>query len=247
LFLIFQLVSKTFEVAEYVLPKFEITISEPVYNTYKKKKLIFGVQAKYTYGKSVIGTVTFNQSNPSTSNQSERVIYKTIPIDGQITVELDLVKDLRMNLSSRIFDATYIQFELTVLEELTGISLNKTVFIPIYVNEYQISHIDNGNRFKPGLMFGFFAKVTRPDGKPVFDSLNPVEVVVEYGTSTLKSTELTYNLDEQGMAFVKVNAPLTAERLEFNLDYKDKSHRYLLFPAKSKSKTYIQANVLTKP
>jgi CD109 antigen len=111
-------------VAEYVLPKFQVTSSLPVYNTYTSGKMIFGVEAKYTYGKPVKGTVTVKIENQQywwyyqiEANRPERYKIKTFPIDGKTTIELDLKKDLD------ITNGYYTQsksFEITVLEELTG-------------------------------------------------------------------------------------------------------------------------------
>jgi CD109 antigen len=111
-------------VAEYVLPKFEVIQSLPVYNTYKSGKMIFGVEAKYTYGKPVKGTVTAKIENQKyywysegDANRPERYKIKTFPIDGKTTVELDLKNDLD------ITDGYYTQsksFDITVIEELTG-------------------------------------------------------------------------------------------------------------------------------
>jgi hypothetical protein len=96
-------------VAEYVLPKFQLITSFPVYNTYKSGKILFDVEAKYTFGNAVKGTVTINQP--------ERNKIMTFPINGKTTIELDL----RIFLG--ITETTYTQninFDITVLEELTG-------------------------------------------------------------------------------------------------------------------------------
>jgi CD109 antigen len=111
-------------VAKYVLPKFEVILSYPVYNTYKSGKMIFGVEAKYTYGKPVKGTVTVRIENrkyfwygDEDAGRPERYKIKTFPIDGKTTVELDLKNDFD------IADGDYTQsnsFDITVIEELTG-------------------------------------------------------------------------------------------------------------------------------
>jgi Macroglobulin domain MG3/Macroglobulin domain MG4 len=220
-----------------VLPKLEITTSQPVYNTYLSRKLIFGVQAKYTYGKPVIGTVTAKVESQS----EQKNIIKIIPINGHATVEFDL-KEILADLSLKT--DTIAQVELIVLEELTGISVFSKVSIPIYVKDYKISHIENGN-FKPGLLYGFFVKVTRPDGKPVIDTVNPISV--SYVINQNSTNDLTSNLNEQGMAFIKVTTPRSAKQIDFEITYKDEVDRFTVRCTDFWSSSYIQAHVLTKP
>jgi CD109 antigen len=247
--------TKNFEVAEYVLPKYEVITSEPVYNTYKSGKLIFGVEAKYTYGKPVKGTVTVKIDNQqayyswnkrsSRGQRPERYTYKVIPINGKAVVELDL-KELKIETTTTYMQ--YKNFDLTVLEELTGISIEKSINVPIYVRDYQITHVGSEQNFKPGLTFSFNVKVTRPDGKPMIDKENPVSVAVYYGFDDKKKTDLSLKLNDQGLAFVSVTAPRSALLLDFVIKYRDADQYTIYLPrAESESNNFIQANVLTKP
>jgi CD109 antigen len=241
---------KILQVAEYVLPKFEITTSLPVYNTFKSGKAIFGVQAKYTYGKPVKGTVTVKLDNQayfswnkrsSGGQRPERYTYKVIPIDGSAIFELDL-KELRLSSTSYKQNK---RLELTVLEELTGISLQKSFDLPIYVEDYQISHVGSEENFKPGLSYSFHVKVTRPDGKPMIDKVNPVTVAVYYGFDDTKKTDLSLTLDDQGMALVSVTAPLSSLLLDFVIKYREAEPYSIFLPrAESESNNFIQAKTL---
>jgi CD109 antigen len=248
--------TKSWKVAEYVPPKFEIITSEPVYNTYKSNKVIFSVAAKYTYGKPVKGTVTVkidNQQNNMWSGynvyynaeqSSGRYSYKIIPINGKAIVEIDL-KELK--LSSTTYTQT-ITFEVTVLEEVTGIALQKSITVSIHARDYQIGHVSKAMNFKPGMTYNFYVKVTRPDGKPVIDKDNLVNVIVYYGIGDNKATELAYYLNDQGMAFVCVTIPLSAVLLDFIIKYREADPYTINVPrAVSESNIFIQANILTKP
>jgi CD109 antigen len=246
-----QMHSKVWEVAEYVLPKFEVISSQPVVNTYKSGKLIFGVEAKYTYGKPVKGTLTvaiYNQeystwtSWGSTGPRPEQYNYKIIPIDGKAVVELDL-KELKIDTSTTY--TRYQYFELIVMEELTGISEKNSISVPITVQDFQISHISDELNFKPGLTFSFYVKVTRPDGKPIIDKQNPINVA--YGFDNSQKTDLSFTLDDQGMVFVSFTAPLSAQSLEISIKYRDSSYTFNMLRAISESNNHIQANILTKP
>ncbi|KAL1260636.1 hypothetical protein QQF64_008463 [Cirrhinus molitorella] len=52
-----QPISHSFEIQEYVLPKYEVNIDFPPYVTVKDKEVTLKVCAKYTYGKPVLGSV----------------------------------------------------------------------------------------------------------------------------------------------------------------------------------------------
>lgn len=57
-------VKKTFSVAEYVLPTFEVTAAAPKTVTFKQGKIPVVVKAKYTYGKPVVGKATVRAPLP---------------------------------------------------------------------------------------------------------------------------------------------------------------------------------------
>jgi CD109 antigen len=246
--------TKSFEVAEYVPPKFEIITSLPVYNTIEDDEVIFGVEAKTTYGTPVKGTVTVKFDNPIYNSwtkwnsrgrpRPEEYVYKVLPIDGKATVKLNH-KELGIGGSKHTRKQT---FELTVLEELTGISLKKPINVPIYARDYRISHVINSQNFKPGLAYSFYVKVTRPDGKPMIDEENPVNVAVYYGFDDRKKTDLSFKLDNHGMALISVTAPLSALLLDFIINYREADPPNLYLPrAVSESDNFIQATILTQP
>jgi hypothetical protein len=97
--------------------------------------------------------------------------------------------------------------------------MSRTSYIPIYVNDFQISHISYDSYFKAGLAFRFYVKITRPDGKPVVDKTNSVKVSVSYGLNDVQNTDMTFMLNDLGMAFVSVTVPLSALLLNFEVTY----------------------------
>ena len=57
--------TKTFEVAEYVLPTFSVDVSLPPYATFNKADIVATVKATYTYGKPVKGEATLTVKESS--------------------------------------------------------------------------------------------------------------------------------------------------------------------------------------
>lgn len=109
-----------FEVADYVLPKFDVTIDTPKHQYYQQGKLRATIRTKYTYGKPVKGEVTvsvypktYGSFQPFVSNLIAR---KVMEIDGKAFVEFDIDEELH-------YKEDYEQavvMEAIVEESLTG-------------------------------------------------------------------------------------------------------------------------------
>lgn len=112
---------KKIEVAEYVLPKFEVTIDTPKHQTYKDGTIRTTVRTKYTYGKPVKGEVTvsvfpktYGSFQPFIHNLISRKVSK---IDGKVIFEFNIKDELHYDNEDY---AQTIQIEAIVEEELTG-------------------------------------------------------------------------------------------------------------------------------
>lgn len=109
-----------FELADYVLPKFDVQIDTPEHQYYRQGKIRATIRAKYHYGKPVKGEVTvsvypkiYGSFQPFISNLITRKVMK---IDGKTSVEFDIADELN-------FKEDYEQgaiMEAVVEEELNG-------------------------------------------------------------------------------------------------------------------------------
>lgn len=112
-----------FEVAEHVLPKFDVQIETPKHQYYRQGKVRATIRTKETYGKPVKGEVTvsvypktYGSFQPLISNLITRKVQK---INGKASVEFDIAEELN-------FKEDYAQgavMEAIVEEELTGMLL----------------------------------------------------------------------------------------------------------------------------
>lgn len=110
-----------FEVAEYVLPKFDVSIDTLKHQYYQQGKIRATIRAKCTHGKTVKGELTvsvypktYGSFQPFASNLIAR---KAMQIDGKAFVEFDILNELH-------FKEDYEQaviMEAIVEENLTGI------------------------------------------------------------------------------------------------------------------------------
>lgn len=115
-FFCIQKKSKTFQIAEYVLPKFETTIDSPSHFTIKDEKIRLIVRSKYTHGKFVRGKAIVSLTP---LERHGNVVIKTVPMDGKGVVEFDIETELKLKSGIYFYDQEY-SVRAIVLEELTG-------------------------------------------------------------------------------------------------------------------------------
>lgn len=108
---------KEFEIAEYVLPKFEVTVSAPNDITYSDRSVRITIDAKYTYGEKVNGTALVSiTSQRWTATPAQPIIEKTVEINGNGYVEFQMA-ELKVN-NQDVQDSFDVKAAFT--ESLTG-------------------------------------------------------------------------------------------------------------------------------
>ncbi|XP_027624029.1 CD109 antigen [Tupaia chinensis] len=161
---------QSFQVAEYVLPKFEVALQTPLYCSLNSKHLNGTVTAKYTYGKPVKGDVTLTFL-PLSFWGVKKNITKKFKINGSANFsfndeEMKNVMDSSDGLSAHMDLSSPGPIELiaTVTESLTGISRNASSNVFFKQHDYIIEFFDYATVLKPSLNFTATVKVTRSDG-----------------------------------------------------------------------------------
>ncbi|XP_077503862.1 CD109 antigen-like isoform X3 [Amblyomma americanum] len=241
---------KSFTVAEYVLPTFEVKVSLPSYATYNKSEVVATVSAAYTYGKPVKGTVTltvtprtrYHQLNPRPYEQ-----YQTkTTIDGSVDIPVAIVRDLSLKTD---FFSREIEFFALVTEELTGRKYNSTSYITVHDKEIKVELVKTSETFKPGLKYTCFLKVAYQDDSPVNDAVN--QLVLHYGFN------FNEELWQSSQHWVPQNGVIRLEFyppnenstviLGFRAEFRGQTY-YLdgIYPAKSPSRSFLQAFMVTE-
>ncbi|XP_065072649.1 thioester-containing protein 1 allele S3-like isoform X6 [Ochlerotatus camptorhynchus] len=240
--------TQAFEVDEYVLPKFEVSVESPGITTLKDGKVKAIVRAKYTYGKPVKGEATvsaypdfrFHYVQPF---ERDVITRKTVPIDGKGSVEFDLRDEIKLQ-----GDYTRsIVIEAVVEEELTGRKQNASSKVKIYDRAYNMELVKSSEKFKPGLPYTAWLKATYQDGAPVQDDTNQVKVVQEFGWPNRNTSEHTYKLDKNGMAKLIIDTETSSDSISFRAEYLGATF-YLgsISQGWVKYKAYVRAKVLTE-
>ncbi|CAB3366518.1 Hypothetical predicted protein [Cloeon dipterum] len=235
---------KTIQVAEYVLPKFEVSISTPPFTTFKDSRISATISAKYTYGKPVKGEATVTMYPTIFSGLIQPIfqnpVRKVVAIDGKANVEFDIVKELGLNDE---FERP-VQIEVTVQEALTGRRQNTSTSIPLFKNKYKMELVKTPEYYKPGLKFTAYIKLTTHDGMPITDSKNPVRIRWGYGYDHATYTSESHYLSSEGMVELNFYPPIVSNVSTIGLEaqYLDLSEWFSTITASvSPSNTFIQA------
>ncbi|XP_011643182.1 CD109 antigen-like [Pogonomyrmex barbatus] len=246
-----QTFEKEFEVAEYVLPNFEVTIDSPKHVQFKESKITATVQAKYTYGKPVKGEATITVYPDIFSGVIQPIfqqpVRKVVPINGKVTVDFDILSELRLTDEYE----RPVMIDVVVEEELTTRRQNTSIQITLHKHKYTMELIRTSEYFKPGLKYTAFLKLTYHDGSPVQDIKNDVLIAYGYTYNQSAYSNITRKLDEHGMVQLDFYPPKAKDNISFPLNIEAQYlNLHEWFPstnqATSLSNEYIQAILKTE-
>ncbi|XP_043070647.1 CD109 antigen isoform X2 [Drosophila grimshawi] len=166
--------TKSFEVAKYVLPKFEVIVESAKDVAIQDGVIKATIRAKYTYGKPVKGKATvslkpnYNYFDDSRAGMGQ---MKTIDIDGKGHVEFplqDMEQNSRYTPPMKIF--------AVVTEDLTGRQHNSSTIVNLHAQRYKIEALDAPNNYHPNKSFIYQFVVKNLDGSPVQDATKKAKI-----------------------------------------------------------------------
>lgn len=164
-----QTVRQHFEVNEYVLPKFEVTVTPPSYLLANAQEIVWKICADYTFGQPVEGTLTVNVTYEKYHWEIDEFPY--VHHEGPINGCYDFVVNttaLRFNENYQVYKRLHLYAEVN--ETGTGIVLNKTSYISRTSNPLELKFLaeERGNNyFKPLMPYYGTLLVKKPDGLPL--------------------------------------------------------------------------------
>lgn len=241
-------VSKQFTVAEYVLPKFEVTVRPPPFSTYNDSEIVVAVDAKYTYGKPVKGTVMINGTEPYcrsryTSYCGSTPVVITTKIDGTATARFPID-----NFGFRDYykhGSTSLDFLAVVTEELTGRQMNSTGVVTIYPRKEKIDLEQSSNTFKPGLRHTVIAKLQLQDNTPINNADEPLKVT--YSTKNYKpEISENYTIPPNGIVTIDTYPIEDSDFFRLTAEYKGVQNSISASKAASISSKYLQLSMNKK-
>jgi CD109 antigen len=174
-----------FEVAEYVLPNFEVNVITKS-DISKNDDLIVSYSAVYTFGTDVEGQAVVRVERPSWWWENT-VIYEKTLTDSK-TVVINLKNDLAFDTMQ--YDE-YIKVSVIFTETLTGKQEIVSKDVIIHYNAFLIDFSGNDYFIKPGLPFDLTMYVKDYNGVPVTDLITAATVNITYVYDVLVTSTTT--------------------------------------------------------
>ncbi|XP_063150450.1 complement C3 [Candoia aspera] len=200
-----------FDVKEYVLPSFEVSMqtSEKFLYVDGNKDFKVSITARYLYGKRVEG-VAFVLFGVKIDNEKKSIpdSLKRIPIvdgDGEAVLARHTLRSRFQNLNELVGHSLYVS--VTVMTESgSDMVVTEQSGIQIVTSPYQIHFTKTPKYFKPGMPYELTVYVTNPDGSPAAK----VPVVSE----RIHAEATTLN---DGTAKLILNTPLDIQTLQITV------------------------------
>ncbi|XP_069804255.1 venom factor-like [Dendropsophus ebraccatus] len=205
-----EVFSANFEVKEYVLPSFEVTIKpEKTFMYLNAETFSVKIESQYLYKKPVKGSafVVFGLKK----GQEKRILTDSLRrveiSDGTGHVQLqrkDLIKNMK-NVDDLL--AYKLCVMVTVITDL-GNDFVEAESNDIYIvkSPYKITFVKTSKYFKPGMPFDLTVLVSNPDGSPAKGIMVYVNSLSNQGTS-----------DEDGIARLKLNTAVNYLSMKLNV------------------------------
>ncbi|XP_053668192.1 thioester-containing protein 1 allele S3-like [Anopheles marshallii] len=200
-----ELVSKTFEVKEYVLPAFDLEVTPSVIPLEEHQGLNLTIAAHYQLRKPVIGLakVEFYLEKDMLDQKKQIEVY------GMGQVELQFVGYFKVKEDKRdVFVKT------TFIEQHTNRTVVKESQITVYKHAYRVQLIKETPPFRPGLPFKCALQCLYHDGTPAKGITGKVEVL-EIGY------EATATSDNNGLIKLELNPSDSVDSMYINFSNDD--------------------------
>ncbi|XP_055637469.1 thioester-containing protein 1 allele R1-like [Toxorhynchites rutilus septentrionalis] len=229
---------KTIVVAEYVLPKHEILITYPKFATFEDKTLQLIIDAKYTFGKPIKGSLSV--SVVDTDKQSESAI------NGRAHITISLQDVLPSN---RNVEVLWIEVAATIEESVSGQLYETTESIPIYRNSHKISLRKSSEYLLPDLPFKCWIVLTDPIGQPLE---NPGKLKVEANRIIKywfdKSTFVEQTPNKDGVLPLMFDTSDSTVQLNIAVTYDGKTTHFTIdrIDDQDMNAPYVTVSVLTE-
>ncbi|XP_060738507.1 alpha-2-macroglobulin-like protein 1 [Tachysurus vachellii] len=262
-----EALTEQFEVKDYVLPTFEVTVQLPPVITVLDTNATLKVCAKYTYGKPVSGVVKATVCHNSISYLWSRRPSAGAPnICQNYTMQTDRSGCGQQVINLKEFaiaDSGYenvINVQSEVEEHGTGAVMKGSGSSSITNNMVMLSFEDSPTTFKPGMKYEGKIKVTDTNSNPV--RRKSVYMTLTYGDNINTINTLitdddgiaNFSLDTEPWGLESVSLEAHYEQTQRPVLYKDKRFvpyyptAYLwLQPFYSKSQSFINLKSSSKP
>ncbi|XP_075034356.1 alpha-2-macroglobulin-like [Mixophyes fleayi] len=193
----------TFNVEEYVLPKFEVTLQFPKFVMFNSEHFSVQVCGRYTYGKPVKGNYNatlcrkhYRWSWRYNYNKPDLCVYFSGKLDRSGCHNIEVMSE-SLNLTKSILQKK-LNGAASITEEGTGIELSTTSNTHVSTTINKVSFVDADSAYKPGIPYSGVIKVLDTGD-------NPIPGIIVYLQSTQASINQTLLTNKNGQVSFTLN------------------------------------------
>jgi CD109 antigen len=253
-----KMTKKTFEVKEYILPRFEVFSNTKQFVALTAGIINLSIHAKYNFGQLVKGNAKVKARQYEENNTETILKEKTFEvkdIENPTSLFIDLKQDLLIN---NVIKNHIVDIETEFEEKLTGKTMktNSTVVVGKQ-GKFVVRMFKSERRFKPGFPFELDIQVYDYDGSMNLKDI--VKIRTEYVfklprcvSETHEKTAVLSNLTfitkklENGHTNLKLNVPQNTTSINLTITYFETTETYRMLAQKSKNQEYLKASVASK-
>ncbi|KAL3882571.1 hypothetical protein ACJMK2_028905 [Sinanodonta woodiana] len=231
-----------FEVKEYVIPTFEVIITNVSrrYISANADSLRINVKSTYVYGKPVKGTCSLRlKLKDADGNENELMPYfkpKALDGNGQVEITIDIINDLNPVLYGYDTEGKRLVLEATVQETTTGNTQtvrDQSVFFSN--NPYVLKFFRSSSAFQPGFPYELRIDVFHLAGDPA--------AKIRLNLEINSAKPVTIITDDNGRALYRLNTDNAATQLQFKIKPHDSRDSIMHTVKKYNSKRYLQLEI----
>uniref|UniRef100_A0A8D2IGB4 C3 and PZP-like alpha-2-macroglobulin domain-containing protein 8 n=1 Tax=Urocitellus parryii TaxID=9999 RepID=A0A8D2IGB4_UROPR len=163
-----HLYNRSFEVQKYVLPRFELLIAPPPYIRDLDACEKATVQARYTFGKPVSGTLTINMTVDGVgyySHEVGRPVLRTMKILGSQAFDICVRDLIPVDVPEHFRGRVSIWATVTSVDGSQQVAFDDSTPVQRQLVDVRYSR-DTRRQFKPGLAYVGKVELSYPDGSP---------------------------------------------------------------------------------
>ncbi|XP_059552320.1 C3 and PZP-like alpha-2-macroglobulin domain-containing protein 8 [Myotis daubentonii] len=160
--------NKSFEVQKYALPKFELLIDPPRYIRDVDACETGTVQARYTFGKPVSGTLTINMTVNGVGYYSQEMgcpVLRTMKIHGSQDFHICVRDMIPTDIPEHFRGTVSIWAAVTTTDGSQQVAFDDSTPVQKQLVDIRYSKATR-KQFKPGLSYVGMVELTYPDGSP---------------------------------------------------------------------------------
>ncbi|XP_049540005.1 CD109 antigen-like [Anopheles darlingi] len=228
-----KLVSKSFEVKEYVLSTFDVNVYPTTVPLEEHQALNLTIEASYYFNKPVIGTVKMQLIGENVVFEKKPSTHPSIrqwDVNGMLQVSIPYV-----TVPNDVEDKRNINLNITFTEQYTNRTVTKEQQITVYKHKYKVTLEEKNLEFHPVAPYKGTLIITTQDGIPASGVAVQVQVDGLDNNLVLNSTS-----DKKGFIGLHFDPSASTETVNVTVSI---GNERLLFETIEKVKHLVNGNI----